>query len=97
MLESNLAEGTTLGQIVLFITFLVNMGVQLWREHKASKATELQRQEAIRVAEATKQELIIRDEENKRKLAEQTAQLKGDLRERMEKMSKRFDDLLPRK
>lgn len=97
MTENIQADATTIGQIVLFLTFLINMGVQLWREHKAAKAATEQRAEIARVALATKQELILRDEENKRKLAEQTAQLKGDLRERMEKMSKRFDDLLPRK
>jgi hypothetical protein len=90
-------DATTIGQIVLFLTFLLNTAVQLWRERSSKKEAEAQRREAIRVAEATKAELIIRDEDNKRKLAEQTAQLKGALRDRVEEMSKRFEDLLPPK
>lgn len=87
-------DATTIGQIALFVTFLINTAIQLWRERSAKKEAERIRLEAIAVAQETKAELIRRDEVNKRKLDEQTAQLKGEVRDRMEKMSKRFDDLL---
>lgn len=76
-------EGTAIGQGILFLTFLINIGVQVWRERNTRKD-----------AEEAKLDALKREQRIKDALKEQTKEIAKQADARVNSLRKRLNGLL---
>jgi hypothetical protein len=88
------APGTNLGQIIIFLSFLLSTGIQLWKDRNARRdAREL----AAKVEadnQRARKEAAEREERIKKAAEEQHAKTRAQFEERMAQFKKRFNGLL---
>jgi hypothetical protein len=85
--ETGFRAPTTIGQVILFITFLVNSWLNVRREKRLH-------QWHIEEAALIQANLERRERETQNKLDAQTKEIKDSLQRRTDEISKHFDSLL---
>lgn len=95
MLETNLTgEGTTLGQIILFLSFLLSTWVQWRKDKQARKDAEAAADERKRLAKIAHDEALEREARIKKTAEEQHAKTRAQFEEQMARFKKRFNGLM---
>jgi hypothetical protein len=87
-------QSNTTGQIILFFTFLINIGVQLWREWRTERAREKLAQENREREERERKEALAREERIKHETEVQHTKTREMVSQRMDALKKRFNGLL---
>jgi uncharacterized membrane protein YhiD involved in acid resistance len=85
--ETGFRTPTTVGQIILLITFLINSWLSVRRENR-------QRQWMLEDAIAKQKQLEDHEKKMKAQLDVQTKEIKSNLEKRTQEISSRFDSLL---